>query len=312
MIIILGWGWNIGRLTLGDFSFVTAVCFYIRRSVWIASINLLNLFKELGIAKEAYDDLVASKNIIVNSDKSNQKNYLLDSYDIEIQEVSFNYNSSASIFNNLDIYIPSGQRVLLMGASGSGKTTLTKLLTNLVTPNSGTIKIGGIILNAEESMNILKLAYVPQHSELFHRSIKDNILYGAKNINDDKLYKTVSLALAEDFINALTNQYNTVVGENGAKLSGGQRQRVAIARALMAEPNIIILDEATSALDVIMEKKVLTNIFAESNIKTVLMVTHNNNNMHLFDRVIKLEKGKIVEDYLVEDFFKINQKATKL
>lgn len=299
MIILLGWGWQAGRITLGDFSFVTAACFYIRRSVWIASVNLLNLFKEIGIAKESFNDLVISdiSTIQLNEIAKCKSN----NYDISIESIYFGYDQNHTLFNKLTLHIPEEQNVIVTGTSGSGKTTLMQLILNLFPIKEGSILIGNTKIESYLRDNLDSIVYVPQNTELFHRSILDNILYSDPKASKQEVAVAAKLTKVDKFISSLDNGYNTLVGENGVKLSGGQCQRIALARALLRKPAILILDEATSALDNNMERSILENIIHKTEIKTLIMVSHNHTNLNLFDRVLIFENGLIKEDYLVNN-----------
>ena len=293
MIVILSWGFQVGRLTLGDFSFVTATCFYIRRSVWIASINLLNLFKEIGVAKEAFNDLIEYNIPTEQLSKINNKK---KNYDISLESVCFRYNNHHILFDNLNMHVPEGQRIMIVGESGSGKTTLMHLILNLLPISKGNISIGNESHIDNANRNI---SYIPQHMELFHRSIINNIHYSNPRASMQELIEVSKLVKIEEFILSLDNNYNTLVGENGVKLSGGQCQRIALARALLKKPTILILDEATSALDNNMERAILENIIYKTNIKTLIMISHNHVNLKLFDRVLFFENGLIKNDSFV-------------
>lgn len=290
MLIILGWGWRVGRITLGDFAFVTSTCFYIRRSVWIASINLLNLFKEIGRSIESFNDLIT---LDVDSQLNKVNSVQNYNFDINVNSICFGYDKNHMLFNKFTLHIPHGQKVLVMGASGSGKTTLMQLIFNLFP-----LKKGKILIGNTENNNNNAIVYIPQHTELFHRSILDNIIYSKPHASRKEIISAVKLAKMDELILNLENGYDELVGENGMKLSGGQCQRIALARALLKQPEILVLDEATSALDNNMEKIILENIIQKTKIKTIIMVSHNSINLNLFDRMIILENGVIKDDHL--------------
>lgn len=290
MIISLFWGWQEGIISLGDFSFVTATCFYIRRSIWVASINLLNLFKEIGIAREAYQDLLPN----ITTEMKLKSNMKFENFDITFDNIYFGYKSSSELFKNFSLKIPEGQKLAIVGSSGSGKTTLMRLLVNLFYLSKGEIKVGNTIIN--QNLNSSEIVYLPQNTNLFHRSVLDNISYGSPNASISNVEKAAKLACIENKIMKLENKYETLVGENGVKLSGGECQRILLARAILSKPKILILDEATSAIDSDMEKTILRNILKNSDIKTVIMISHNSRNLEMFDRILHLKNGKIVEE----------------
>jgi ATP-binding cassette, subfamily B, bacterial len=283
IVYIFFYGFQNHQLTLGDFSFVTMICFYLRRSAWIASVNLLKLFKEIGNASESLGDLIDSTHMIQEIPKKNVVSHKSDH--IQFKSVDFAYEKNKPIFSNLNLCIPEGQRVLIVGPSGSGKTTLISLLVGLLLPDRGNIHIGSV----EDSH---KISYVPQNMPLFHRTVEENIAYGNPDLSFDQIVKAAKLAEAHDFIMNLEKGYQTVVGENGIKLSGGQRQRIAIARSFAKRKGILILDEATSAIDPKTEAGILQNIL-QSEFNIVIMVAHQPIDASLFDQIFFLKDGKI-------------------
>ena len=288
MIVLLAWGYTNERLTLGDFSFVTSTCFYIRRSMWIASVNLLNLFKEIGIAKEAFNSLMNSKNSY-KQPKTISK-LLTNSFDIQLNSINFSYDEQNYLFKDLTLHIAEGQHTIVNGKSGCGKTTLMHIISNLLSVKSGKVLIGNAEIHTLTKGNII---YLPQQLQLFHSSIKENILYGTKPVSEKKITHVIKLTEAEQFITKLSDKYETIVGEDGIKLSSGQRQRIALARAILNEPTVLILDEATSALDKTMERNILKNIIHKTQIKTLIMISHDNTNSDLFHRMISFKNSKL-------------------
>ena len=182
-----------------------------------------------------------------------------------------------------------------MGVSGSGKSTLTKLLLRFDDVKDGAIRIDGQDVRdvTQESLRGA-IAYVPQESSLFHRSIFENIAYGRPDATDEEVYEAARLANADEFIDQLPDKYDTLVGERGVKLSGGQRQRIAIARALLRDAEILIMDEATSALDSETENRVLTNIMKTIPTRICVITTHRQSMLQYCDRVYRVDaEGKI-------------------
>ena len=217
---------------------------------------------------------------------------------IEISNVSFSYqfNKLKNIFNDLNVRIDSGDKVGIIGESGSGKSTFLDLITGLIKPDQGKVKINGKDINTERELRFLNawqksIAIVPQTIYLLDETIKKNILMdlpeNKKNISS--LNKLIKILYLDDLIKNLPQGIDTIVGERGNKLSGGQKQRIGIARALIRkESTLIILDEATNAIDEKMERKVLNSIFVFYKNKTIILVTHRKNCFSMLDNIISI------------------------
>jgi len=217
---------------------------------------------------------------------------------VELTDVNFKHlDGSEQVFEHLNLHIPAGQRVGLVGRSGSGKTTLTKLLLRFADVQEGAITIDGqnVGLVTQESLRE-NIAYVPQETTLFHRSIADNIAYGKPKATRSEIIKAANQANAWEFIKNLPDGLDTLTGERGVKLSGGQRQRVAIARAILKNAPILILDEATASLDTESEKLIQEAMKTLMKNRTSIVVAHRLSTVAELDRIIVLEHGKIVED----------------
>lgn len=219
--------------------------------------------------------------------------------EIQFKNVTFRYegDDEAAVFSGLNISIPNGQKVGLVGPSGGGKTTLTKLLLRFMEIDNGQILINGQSI-AEVAQDELrrKIAYVPQEPLLFHRSIYDNIAYGDPKASREEVMKAARLAHADEFIAKLPSGYETLVGERGVKLSGGQKQRVAIARAMLKKAPILVLDEATSALDSKSEKHITQALDNLMKNRTTLVIAHRLSTIRKLDRILVLDDGAVVED----------------
>ena len=216
-------------------------------------------------------------------------------------------NNNNKVLDNFSLTIPKGQKIAIVGSSGAGKTTLVRLLMRLFNIPSGTITIDGIDISKISQENLREqIAFVPQDPVLFHRTLMENIRYGRRNATDEEVLKAATLAHCDEFIESLPFHYETYVGERGIKLSGGERQRVAIARAIIKNAPILILDEATSSLDSHSESLIqdaLTKLIAG---KTTIVIAHRLSTIRQMDRIIVLEKGKIVEDGVHDEL--INRK----
>jgi ATP-binding cassette, subfamily B, bacterial len=218
---------------------------------------------------------------------------------ISLDDVTFHYQDSAKetgVFRNLQLDIKPGEKVGLVGPSGGGKSTLTRLLLRFEDIDSGAIRIDGQnIAGVTQDSLRRSVSYVPQEPLLFHRPISENIAYGAQHAAETKIKQAAKAAYADDFINELPKGYDTLVGERGVKLSGGQRQRIAIARAILKDAPILILDEATSALDSESEKLIQSALWELMRDKTALVIAHRLSTIQRMDRIVVLDKGKIIE-----------------
>ncbi|MBR0404792.1 MAG: ABC transporter ATP-binding protein [Eggerthellaceae bacterium] len=219
---------------------------------------------------------------------------------IDFEDIGFSYEDGGvqtRVFGGFDLHIPAGQRVGLVGMSGAGKTTLTKLLLRLSDIQEGHIFVDGqdIAQCTQQSLR-RQIAYVPQESILFHRTIAENISYGKPGATMEEIREAARLANALEFIEKLPQGFETVTGERGVKLSGGQRQRVVIARAMLADCPILVLDEATSALDSESERLVQEALSRLMAGRTSIVVAHRLSTVASLDRIVVLSDGRIAED----------------
>jgi ATP-binding cassette subfamily B multidrug efflux pump len=222
--------------------------------------------------------------------------------EIRFEDVSFHYGRGKDVIEGMNLSIRPGEKVGIVGRSGAGKSTLVNLLLRFYDVESGRILIDGQDISrvTQESLRA-QIGMVTQDTSLLHRSIRDNILFGRPDATDAELLTAVRRASAEEFILALEDQrgrkgFDAHVGERGVKLSGGQRQRVAIARVMLKDAPILVLDEATSALDSEVEAAIQSNLDELMTGKTVLAIAHRLSTIAALDRLIVLDRGRIVEE----------------
>jgi subfamily B ATP-binding cassette protein HlyB/CyaB len=218
--------------------------------------------------------------------------------DIVFEHLTFRYRvDGPEVLHDVTLRVPAGQVVGIVGPSGSGKSTLTKLVQRLYVPEAGRVLIDGADLGVVDVAWLRRqIGVVLQENVLFNRSIRDNIALADPGMQMEQVVAAAQLAGAHDFILELPGGYDTIVGERGASLSGGQRQRIAIARALVTNPRIVIFDEATSALDYESERIVQENMRRIAQGRTVLVIAHRLSTVRRADRIITIERGRIVED----------------
>jgi ATP-binding cassette subfamily B protein len=218
--------------------------------------------------------------------------------DIKFDHVYFQHDGSDdAIFKKLNVHIKPGEKVGLVGRSGSGKTTFTRVLLRFSDIQKGKLMIDGQNIAAITQNDLHQhIAYVPQEPLLFHRTISENIRYGRPAASQQEIEAVARSASAHEFIQDLPKGYNTLVGERGVKLSGGQRQRIAIARAMLKNAPILVLDEATSALDSESEGLIQDALWKLMEGRTAIVIAHRLSTIQHMDRIIVMDKGKILEE----------------
>ena len=291
--------WQTGDFSVGEFVLFQSLMLLLIQRLWEFGRNFRNFFTALADASEMAEIIRANE---VEQDKPNATHHEIKRGEIVFDDVSFTYgfNSEAkehypNLFEHFSLHIKAGEKVALVGQSGSGKTSLTKLLFRFFEPQSGDITFDGVPATEFTLASLRQqISLVPQQPELFHRSLRDNIVLD-KTVSDERLLEVAAQSQALDFIQALPEQFDTLVGERGVKLSGGERQRVAIARAFLEDAPIVVLDEATSALDSITEQQIQRAIFELIEQKTAIVIAHRLSTVLKMDRIIVMDKGRIIE-----------------
>jgi ATP-binding cassette subfamily B protein len=216
--------------------------------------------------------------------------------DVRFEQVTFAHAGAQPLFEGLDLAVPSGAKIGLVGRSGGGKTTLARLLLRMTDIDSGRILIGGQDISRLRQADLRGLmAYVPQDPAMFHRTLRDNIAFARPDATEAEIRRAAEAAHVTEFADALPDGFDTMVGERGVKLSGGQRQRVALARAILRDAPILLLDEATSALDSESEILVQEALWRLMEGRTALVVAHRLSTVATMDRLVVLDRGRIIE-----------------
>ncbi|GAA2774265.1 ABC transporter ATP-binding protein [Streptomyces showdoensis] len=216
--------------------------------------------------------------------------------DVRFERVTFAHSGGDPLFDGLDLAVPSGAKIGLVGRSGGGKTTLTRLLLRMNDIDAGRILIGGQDISRMRQSDLRGLmAYVPQDPAMFHRTLRENIAFARPDATEAEIRRAAEAAHVTEFADALPEGFGTMVGERGVKLSGGQRQRVALARAILRDAPILLLDEATSALDSESEVLVQDALWRLMEGRTAFVVAHRLSTVAHMDRLVVLDRGRIVE-----------------
>ncbi len=293
LLVLIIMSHDLFGLSIASVVFIYSLANSLLSNVWTINHILRSINSSLGNAKEMVEILDLPYII----DDKTDKPLKVTKAEIDFSHISFQHEEQKDkLFFDFDLQIPAGKTVGLVGVSGSGKTTLTKLLLRFADVMSGAIYIDGQDIR-DVTQNSLReaIAYVPQESSLFHRSVFENIAYGKPGASEEEVVRAAKLANADEFIRELPDGYETLVGERGVKLSGGQRQRIAIARAILKDAPILVLDEATSALDSESEALIQGALKNLMKGRTSIVVAHRLSTIAGLDEIVVLKDGAIVE-----------------
>lgn len=282
------------------------------RRLWEARRMMRNINRSFGDASDMTQILSLEPEV---QDAVNTPPFRAVEGRVQFEQVTFRYldGNSGNVFENLNLSIQAGEKVGLVGPSGGGKTTITKLILRFMDIQSGAISIDGRNINDMRLADLrASITSVPQEPLLFHRGIIDNIRYGNPDASHADVERVAKLAHAHDFIKDLPQGYDTLVGERGVKLSGGQRQRIAIARAMLKDAPILLLDEATSALDSESEKLIQDALWKLMKDRTAIVIAHRLSTIQHMDRIVVIDKGKIVESGNHRELLKKNGAYARL
>ena len=296
--------WRLKQISTGDVVLTTTLGFTVlhaSRDLAMALVELVQHFAKLG---EAIEVLGLPHEM---QDHPDAKPLIDLGGGVTFERVAFDYPSGAPVLRDFDLQVPAGQKVGLVGRSGAGKSTILALLQRHYDPNAGRVLIDEQDIShvTQESLR-QSVAVVQQDISLFHRSALENLRYGKPDASDEEVYQAADAASCTEFIRALPEGFDTIVGERGLKLSGGQRQRLAIARAFLRDAPIILLDEATSALDTESEQAIQEALMRLVKNRTVIAIAHRLSTLHSFDRILVLDRGRIIEDGVPADLLRRN------
>ena len=293
------WLWHQGQVGVGAVATATAMALRVNGLSQYIMWESARLFENIGTVGDGMATLSKPHTIL---DKPNALPLKVSQGEIKFEHVDFSYEAGKPLLNGFNLTIRPGEKVGLIGRSGAGKSTIVNLLLRFYEPQSGTISIDGQTVDSvtQESLRA-QIGLVTQDTSLLHRSVRDNIVYGRPDATDAEMISAAECAEAADFIPNLSDAkgrrgYDAHVGERGVKLSGGQRQRIAIARVMLKDAPILLLDEATSALDSEVEAAIQESLDKMMDGKTVIAIAHRLSTIAAMDRLIVLDKGRIIEE----------------
>lgn len=305
--------WHEGAITVGTVGLFQWYLWEMYMALWDFGRNIRHFYEHLADANEMSEILRTPFEIV---DTAGARSLKVSRGVVEFKNVTFSYSQKKvegdgeverDVLKHLSFAVKPGERIALIGPSGGGKTTITKLLLRLFDVQHGEILIDGQnVARVKQDSLRANIALVPQDPILFHRSIMENIRYGRLDATDKEVFAAAKLAHCHEFISHFPQGYETFVGERGVKLSGGERQRVAIARAILANTRILILDEATSSLDSESEKYIKDALKVLMKGKTVFVIAHRLSTVVDMDRILVLEKGKIIEQGAHAELLAVN------
>jgi len=306
MLLVIGtsvvaiWLWSKSQIMVGVVATATAMALRLNGiSHWVMW-EMTSLYEQIGTLQDGLNTLSIHQEI---KDIKNAKDLDIQQASVSFQNIIFNYpNQKKSVIHNFSLDIKPGEKVGLVGRTGSGKSTLVNLLLRFYDLKSGLITIDNQDISKVKQNSLReKIGMVTQDTSLLHRSVKDNIVYGRPSATQNEMISAAKRAKAHDFINQLEDNlsrkgYAAHVGERGVKLSGGQRQRISIARVMLKDAPILLLDEATSALDSEIEVVIQQSLYQLMEGKTVIAIAHRLSTIAAMDRLIVIDKGKIIEE----------------
>ena len=306
MLLVIGtaiaaiWLWSNNEIMVGVIATSTAMALRLNGiSHWVMW-EMTSLYEQVGTLQDGLNTLSMHQEI---KDEKNAKDLQIKKASVSFQNIVFNYPAQKkSVIHNFSLYIKPGEKVGLVGRSGSGKSTLVNLLLRFYDLKAGVIMIDNQDISKVKQNSLReKIGMVTQDTSLLHRSVKDNIVYGRPNATQKEIIHAAKRAKAHDFIMQLEDNfyrkgYEAHVGERGVKLSGGQRQRISIARVMLKDAPILLLDEATSALDSEIEVVIQQSLYQLMEGKTVIAIAHRLSTIAAMDRLIVIDKGKIIEE----------------
>jgi ATP-binding cassette subfamily B protein len=282
----------LGRISIGSFVMFNT---YMGMLVWpmIALGWVVNLMQRGTASLDRINQLFAEQPAIAAPPQPVRLDRVRG--EIEFRGASVDYGSGPAL-DTVDLRIPAGTTVAVVGHTGAGKSTLVNLIPRLLDPTAGSVHLDGADLRQFDPEKLRRhIGFVPQETFLFSATLAENIAFGVENATEEQIRRAAEIAGLADDIAAFPDGYKTMVGERGITLSGGQKQRTAIARAILRDPRILILDDALSSVDTLTEERILNHLAGVMRGRTVILISHRVSTVRQADSIIVLERGRVVE-----------------
>lgn len=286
--------WSAGAISVGSVVVVSTMTIRMLNGARDMAMALIDASQQFSYLRETLEVIGVPQTLV---DKPDAKPLQPANGSVRLDGVTFGYDPRRPVLHDISISVPAGQKVGIVGPSGAGKSTILQVVQRLYDVQAGQVLVDGQAVDTVTQESLHKaVAVVPQEVLLFHRTVMENIRFARPEATDEEVRRAAEAAHCAEFIEAMPQGYDSIVGERGTNLSGGQRQRIGIARAFLTDARIVLLDEATSALDTDSELEVQQGLAALMENRTVLAVAHRLSTVVTFDRILVIEDGRVVED----------------
>ena len=299
VLLLGGWLALTGHLTVGTFlAFSTYLGQLVSPVRQLA--GLLTVGQQARAGVERVLEVVDTRPRILAPRASAVRDLPAGPLSLELAGVTFGHTAGRTVLDGVDVRVPAGSTVALVGTAGSGKSTITNLLPRFYDVAAGAVRVGGVDVRDLDPLALrAAIGLVPEETFLFSDTVRANVAYSVPGAGEEEVRAALRTAAADGFVDALEHGWDSAVGEQGLTLSGGQRQRIGLARALLAHPRVLVLDDATSAVDPTVEQRILTALAepaAGGEVRTTLLVAHRRSTLRLADRIVVLDGGRVVDE----------------
>ena len=314
LVVILGYGGHLvltGKLQIGDLVAFNTYILFLLFPLRMAGMQIAQAARSSAAAGRI-DELLATDSLV--ADPPHPTTLPTDGHGaVQFEGVRFAYGSGTPVLDGLDLVIPAGEAVALVGATASGKTTVARLLPRFYDVDAGVVRLDGVDIRQLKLRDLRRaIGIVFEDTFLFTDTVAENIAFAEPDASMDSVRNAARLAGADEFVDALPEGYDTLIGEHGYSLSGGQRQRIAIARAVLADPRVLILDDATSSVDPTKEHEIRAALREVMRDRTTVIIAHRAATIALADRVVLLDQGRAIAEGTHEELLASSERYREI